>query len=70
MLTNPPVANIPFGSTWPNTPTLSYVKLNGTIGSPGLAMGPLGCTYSREEIKSTTLGWVAPNGDVKMVELL
>lgn len=61
------VTNIPQLTSDPVSPTpgTPWVKTTGAIGFPGLAMGPLGLTYSRQEVATYTLSWEAQNGSIK-----
>lgn len=65
-------ANLPQVNVDPVSPTAgnSWVKVTGVVGVPGLAMGPLGCTYAQEEIESAVLSWSADNNSVKRVSLI
>lgn len=47
----------------------AFVLALGKVGSPGLAMGMMGTTYSRSEVDTYDLYYTAANGDLKKVRL-
>lgn len=45
----------------------SYVLANGTVGAPGMAMGMMGLTYTKQEVESYALVYKTSEGkDVKV----
>ncbi len=58
--------------TDPVTPTAGslWVRVTGKDGSPGVAMGVLGLTYSHTEIQFAGLSCKLSNGDIRRVRLV
>ncbi len=53
----------------PSTTTM-YLTLVGKVGSPGLAMGPMGITYAEAVIQKATLNYKPTIDRIVTVELI